>query len=59
MRWLEAAVQKGRDHKASTDTLLPVATIIKNDEKQRREAEKKEEDGKSMLNLPVKIHLRI
>ena len=55
MRWLEDAVQKGRNHQANTHTLLHVASIIKNVEEQRREVEEteKKEDGESVLTTCV------
>lgn len=55
MRWIEDAVQKGRDHGAGLDTLLPFSVIretIGNQKKleaeRQKEAEKKQEEGKIM-----------
>ena len=48
MRWIEDAVQKGRDHGASPDTLLPVATVTATVEQRRKQeiARQKEEEKK-------------
>ena len=48
MRWIEEAIQTGRDYQASSDRLLSVATVSRNIEKQRVEAEeqrRKKEEG--------------
>lgn len=48
MRWLEEAIQTGRDYQATSDRLLSMATILLNLEKQKIEAEelrKKKEEG--------------
>jgi len=48
MRWLEEAIQTGRDQQATSDRLLSVATVTRNVERQRTEAEerkKKKEEG--------------
>ncbi len=51
MRWLEEAIQTGRDHHATSDRLLSMAIISLNLEKQKTEAEelrKKQEEGASL-----------
>ncbi len=52
MRWIEDAVQKGRDHGAGCDTLLPMSTVRATVEEQMkeiaklREEERRKEEGK-------------
>ena len=48
MRWIEDAVQAGRDQEASPDTLLPVSTITTTIEERKRAetARLKEEERK-------------
>lgn len=52
MRWIEDAVQKGRDHQAGYNTLLPISLFRQNVEQQMKEIErlqqeeKKKEEGK-------------
>lgn len=57
MRWIEDAVQKGRDHGAGGDTLLPISTVRATIEEQAkeiarlREEERKREEGQTVLFL--------
>ena len=44
MRWIEDAVQKGRDHGASPDTLLSMLTVRTTLEEQMKEIAKLRED---------------
>ena len=44
MRWIEDAVQKGRDHGAGFDDLLPVSLVKDNVEEQMRETDRLQEE---------------
>ena len=46
MRWIEDAVQKGRDQGAGCDTLLPMSTVQATIEKQVKEIAKLREEEK-------------
>ena len=56
MRWIEDAVQKGRNNELGTDALLPIVMVRESIEKQRKEAarlrkeaEKKEDEGNGYI----------
>lgn len=44
MRWIEDAVQKGRDQGASYDTLLPISKVRESIEQKMKEAAKLREE---------------
>ena len=44
MRWIEDAVQKGRDQGASYDTLLPISKVSESIEQKMKEAAKLREE---------------
>lgn len=46
MRWIEDAVQKGRDHHAGFDTLLPLSLVRQNIELQMKEVARLEQEAK-------------
>lgn len=59
MRWIEDAVQKGRDYEAGADTLLPISTVVATIEEQKRkeiarlkEQERKQEEGVYFITGP-------
>lgn len=46
MRWIEDAVQKGRDHQAGCDTLLPLSLVRQNVERQMNELARLQQEAK-------------
>jgi hypothetical protein len=46
MRWIEDAVQKGRDHQAGYDTLLPLSLIRQNIDQQMKELAELQQEAK-------------
>ena len=44
MRWIEDAVQKGRDQESGLDTLLPLSLVRENVEQQMKESAKLREE---------------
>ena len=45
MRWIEDAVQKGRDHQAGSDDLLPISIVRQSIERQKKELSRSREEG--------------
>ena len=46
MRWIEDAVQKGRDHQAGCDTLLPLSLVRQKVEQQMKELARLQQEAK-------------
>lgn len=59
MRWIEDAVQKGRDQDASYDTLLPLSLVRQNVELQLKEVARLQQEARRREEGMAMHHVEI